>query len=224
MPVRVVVADDNPVIRLGVRAALSENAAIRVVGEAVDGRGMVDLVRSVPADVILLDLQVPDEDGLSAVAELARYARVVVLTSAHEPDAVARSIERGATGYLVHGAYDVRQLVDAVLAAARGRPFVSPAATTALVQAIRRHGPLTPDRAATAAGALSARERDVMRLVAEGMSNHEIGLRLGLSEKTIKNHLQNIYPKLGVHSRAAALGTWLGAGAAAGPTADRRHG
>jgi DNA-binding NarL/FixJ family response regulator len=211
--VRVVVADGNPLIRMGVRAALSGHTAIRVVGEASDASEAVALARSVRPDVVLLGMPASGRDGLSVVAELAGAAAVVMLTGADEPETVARVVESGATGYLLHGTYDLGQLADAVLGAACGLPYASPAATTALVQAIRRRPPPAHEGAALAAGALSTREREVMSLVAGGLANREVGRCLGLSEKTVKNHLQSIYAKLGVHGRAAALSVWLGAAA-----------
>jgi len=223
--VRVVVVNDNPVFRLGVRAALATNAMVRLVGEAANGTGVVHLVRSVRPDVVLLDVPLPNCDGPAVIGELAAHAAVVMLSSASESETVARAIESGATGYLVHGGYDPGQLVDAIIDAAHGLPCASPAATTAMVQAVRCRSPLAGDREASAVGGLSSRERDVMRLVAEGMTNDEVGRRLGLTEKTVKNHLQSVYAKLDVHNRAAALSVWLGAAAGHDPTpTDRGNG
>ena len=214
-PVRVVVADDNPLVRLGVCAALAAYDSVRVVGEACDGVDVVRLVRAVQPDVVLLD-------GLSAIGELVPLTTVVMLTHAGDAETVARAIETGASGYLVHGTYALAEFVAAVLGAARGRPCASPDAATAMVQAVRRRSPLLPGQDAPAAGALSTRERDVMRLVAQGLPNDDIGRRLGLTEKTVKNHLQSVYVKLDVHSRAAALSVWLGVATEAG-SAWARH-
>lgn len=213
--VRVVVADDNPLVRLGVSAALGAQGAVRVVGEAGDGVDVVQLVGRVRPDVVLLD-------RLAAIDQLVPLTTVVMLTHSGDADTVARAIEAGASGYLVHGTYDLAEFVAAVLGAARGRPCASPVAVTAMVQAVRRRAALRPDEDSPAADALSTRERDVMRLVARGLPNGEIGRRLGLTEKTVKNHLQSVYAKLDVHSRAAALSVWLGA--ATGPGSDwARH-
>jgi DNA-binding NarL/FixJ family response regulator len=204
--VRVVVADANPLIRLGLRAALAGSPAIAVVGEAATGEALGTLIQAVRAEVVLLDVRLP---GVPVIAELASLASVVVLTAAREPDTVARAIESGAIGYLVHGTYDLDQLAAAVLGAARGLPCAGPPAATALVHALRAR--TRAGTVAAPAGALSARERGVMALVADGLANREVGRRLGLSAKTVKNHLQSIYTKLDVHSRGAALAIWLGA-------------
>lgn len=216
--VRVLVADPNPVIRLGVRAALDSHGTIDVVAQAVDGDGAVRLTRMVRPDVVLLDPQMPHSGGL--LADLVPLTAVVALTHELEPELVARAIESGARGYLVHGMFDLDQFVDAVLGAARGMPCASPSAAAVLVQAVRRRGAPAPERPG-AADVLSAREQEVMRLVADGMSNEGVAARLGLTEKTVKNHLQSIYSKLDVHSRAAALSLWLGVGPEpAGPGSD----
>jgi DNA-binding NarL/FixJ family response regulator len=146
------------------------------------------LAQSALVDVVLLG-------WLGSITDLVRHAAVIVLSDA--PDGVAGAIEAGASGFLVHGGYEPSQLVDAVLAAAAGQPCASPAAMTALVQAIRRRPSLT---GSAPTSGLSTRERDVMRLVADGLTNHEVGRRLGLTEKTVKNHLQNIYTRLGVQT------------------------
>jgi DNA-binding NarL/FixJ family response regulator len=212
-PVRVLVADDNPLVRLGVCAALGRHDAVRVVGQAADGWEAVRLARAQRPDVVLLDVRMPHRDGLSALGDLVPLATVVMLTHADEPETVARAIEAGASGYLVHGTYDLREFLDAVLGAARGLPCASPHAATALVQAVRRRSPLPPGREPAAVAALSGREREVMALIADGLTNEAVGRRLGLTEKTVKNHLQSIYAKLDVHSRAAALSAWLGVAA-----------
>lgn len=209
--VRVVIADPNPVIRLGVRAALGEHGSFEVVGQATDGAEAVRLARTVRPDVVLLDPGMPDRDEL--FADLVPLTTVVALTHEQEPELVALAIESGARGYLVHGMYDLEQFAQAVLGAARGLPYASPYAATALVHAVRRRARLVTEGAGTpAADVLSGREREVMRLVADGLTNEGVAVRLGLTEKTVKNHLQSIYTKLDVHSRAAALSTWLGVG------------
>ena len=205
--VRVVVADDNPVVRIGLRAVLADQEAVELIGEAVDGPTALHLARSLSPDVVLLDVRMPAGDGLSVVAEVAEHARVVMLTASDDTETVAAAIGAGATSYLVHGSYGVTELVGAVLSTARGQSIASPAAATALVRAIRSAG--APARPGSGP-ALSGRENDIMRLVVDGLANDEIGRLLGLTERTVKNTLQGAYLKLGVHSRAGALSVWLG--------------
>lgn len=209
--IRVVVADDNPVLRLGVRAALSGTDQVAVVGEAADGPSALALARGLRPDVVLLDVRMPGGDGPPVVAAISRLARVVMLTGSDDPDIVAAVIGAGATSYLVHGSYGTSELVDVVVGAACGRPHASPAAAAALVHAVRNGTVLAPP-GSRSGSELSVREREVMCLVADGLSNEDIGDQLGLTEKTVKNHLQHAYDKLGVHSRAGALSAWIGVG------------
>lgn len=212
-PVRVLVADDNPVVRIGLRAVLANEDRVLLVGEAVDGPGALRLCRALRPDVVLLDVRMPGGDGLSVVAEVALGARVVMLTAADDVGTVTAAIGAGATSYLVHGAYGVGELTGAVLEAARGRSTASTAAVTALVRSIQ--GSAAPARPGSGP-ALSARETDVMRLAADGLDNDEIAVVLGLTGRTVKNTLQAAYLKLGVHSRAGALSVWLGLSEAGG--------
>lgn len=207
MRVRVLVADDNPVVRLGLRAVLGHHPDLELVGEVADGPAALRLTRLLRPDVVLLDVRMAGGGGLSVLTELAVSTRVVMLTAADDAETVVTAMGAGATSYLVHGSYGVDELVGALLSSARGQPVASTAAATALVRAIQSAA--APARPGSGPP-LSARETDVMRLVADGLANGEIAGLLGLTERTVKNTVQAAYGKLGVHSRAAALSVWLG--------------
>jgi DNA-binding NarL/FixJ family response regulator len=209
-PVRVVVAADNPVVRLGVRAVLTGHHRTEVVAEAADGSTAVTLARTLRPDVVLLDVRMPAVEGLPVVVgALALHSRVVILTAADDPEVVTGAIGSGALSYLIHGSYGVDDLVRAVLYAARGLSSASPAAAAEMVRAVRRSAPPPRPGPPPAGPRLSTREEEVMWLVSDGLANDEIAGRLGLTGKTVKNHMQSIYGKLGVHSRTGALSVWL---------------
>jgi DNA-binding NarL/FixJ family response regulator len=222
MTVRVVVADDNPVVRMGFRSLLEAADTAVVVGEAGTGEEACAMVRRLRPDVVLLDVRMPHGDGLSVLPDLAAQARVLVVTYRDDEETVTAAMLAGATGFLVHGKFSAEELTRAVLDAGAGGRYLSPSAAEALVRcALTR--PVEPE-GRTIAGTgmagtvgigpsralLSGREREVMDLVARGRSNASIAQALFLSEKTVKNHLNHIYAKLRAHSRAEAIVRWLG--------------
>ncbi|GAA0964225.1 response regulator transcription factor [Actinocorallia libanotica] len=212
---RVMVVDDNLVVRSGL-VSLLEASGLTVVGEAGDGETATELVERLRPDLVLLDVQMPLLDGVSACERISRISRVVMLTYTQDPEVVRNALNNGAVGYLVHGAFTAQELADAVHAALDGGNPLSPPAVSALVGLVRAEPvPPQPRREPEEYG-LSAREVDVINLVAQGRSNGEIAGLLFLSEKTVKNHINRIYAKLGVVSRGAAIATWLG-------TIDRRE-
>jgi len=195
--VRLVVADDHPVVRDGIVGMLSSDPDIEVVGQASDGAEAIALARAFEPDVVLIDLRMPGTDGLTAIRELARLgvpSRVVVLTTYDSDADVLPAIEAGATGYLLKDATR-DELVRAVHAAARGHAVLAPSVASRLVDRVR-----TPE-----ATLLSPRELQVLALVADGATNREAGARLHVSEATVKSHLLSVYGKLGVGDRAAAV-------------------
>jgi DNA-binding NarL/FixJ family response regulator len=196
-PLRVVVADDQTVVRDGLVVLLGLLPDVEVVGAAADGAQAVDLVAEHQPDVVLMDLRMPGTDGVAAIRELARRgmsARVLVLTTYDTDRDVVPAIEAGATGYLLKDA-PREELFRAVRAAARGEAVLSPAVATRLLGQVR----------APAAEPLSQRELEVLGLIAGGATNREAARKLFISEATVKTHLLHLYAKLGVNDRAAAV-------------------
>ncbi|GGO62461.1 response regulator [Nonomuraea cavernae] len=195
-PIRLLIADDHPIVRDGIRGMFAGDPGFEVLAEAADGAQAVDLARALDPDVILMDLRMPNMDGVTAIRELARLgitARVLVLTTYDTDKDVLPAVEAGATGYLLK---DTQRddLVRAVRTAARGEAVLSPSVATRLLGQVR--APAEP---------LSARELEILDLVAQGTTNREVAARLFISEATVKSHLLHIYTKLGVNDRAAAV-------------------
>ncbi|MFC5182699.1 response regulator [Actinomadura harenae] len=193
----VIVADDHPAMRAGVIALLAADGGIAVVGEASGGREAVALVADLAPDVALLDLRMPGMDGVAATAEIAAAhpaTRVLILTTYDTDADIERAVEAGAVGYLLKDTTR-EQLVDAVRAASRGETVLAPKIAQKLVARMRRPAP----------AALTAREVDVLRAVADGLSNPEIGRRLVIAEATVKTHLLRIFAKLDVADRTHAV-------------------
>lgn len=205
--IRVLVADDNAVVRQGLVSVLATFDEVEVVGEAADGAQAIASARTLRPDVVLLDVRMPVLDGVSAAATVSRLARVLMLTYDHDDEVVAAAIRAGASGYLVHGSFDLGELERALRAVAQGHAVLSPVVASPVFEALRR-GP-SPTEVVPVDG-LTSREREIMGLLARGLANHVIAERLFLSEKTVKNHLNRIYAKLGVVSRAEATARWLG--------------
>jgi DNA-binding NarL/FixJ family response regulator len=195
--IRVLIVDDHPVVRDGLRGTFDPDPQFEVVGEAGDGAEAVRLARSLRPDVVLMDLRMPVMDGVAAITELARYgvtARVLVLTTYDTDSYVLPAIEAGATGYLLKDSLSA-DLLRAVRAAARGESVLAPTVAARLLSRVRSAGEEP----------LSQRELEVLELVAAGTTNREAAARLFISEATVKTHLLHIYTKLGVSDRAAAV-------------------
>jgi len=200
--IRVVLADDHAVVRAGLKAVLSAAHDIEVVAEAKNGREAVSLVERFKPDVIVMDLSMPELDGTAATKEIVGKGlavRVLVLTMHAEEDYLVPLMEAGAAGYLVKSAAD-RDLVDAVRAVAHGDMYVGPAAARVLAKNLTKKDPEKVDRARFEK--LTQRERDVLRLVAQGFSAPEIGERLYISPKTVDTYKQRIQEKLGLAHRS----------------------
>ncbi|GAA3195122.1 MULTISPECIES: response regulator transcription factor [Streptomyces] len=197
--ITLLLVDDHPVVRDGLRGMFSASLGFTVLGEASGGTEAVALAARLDPDVILMDLRMPGGSGVEAIAELTRRgarAKVLVLTTYDTDSDTLPAIEAGATGYLLKDA-PRDELFTAVRAAAAGRTVLSPAVASRLVTAVRSPAP--------ADATLSAREREVLALVAKGTSNREIARVLFISEATVKTHLTHIYAKLDAKDRAAAV-------------------
>ncbi|MBF4615855.1 response regulator [Curtobacterium sp. VKM Ac-1376] len=199
--IRVVVADDHPIVRSGIVALLQDADDIEVVGQASDGRAAVTVTLAERPDVVLMDLRMPELDGDAATAAILAAepgVHVLILTTYESDDQILAAIEAGATGYLLKAAPE-SEILAGVRATARGETALAPSAAAALVR--RATGTLP----AAAGPSLTPRELDVLRLVAQGNSNPAIGRALFLSEATVKTHLGHVFEKLGVNDRTRAV-------------------
>ena len=209
--IRILVVDDNAVIRQGVRSLLETLADdIKVTGEAATGKDAIERARELRPDVILLDIRMPVMDGIEAAEILSKEFKVMMLTYAEEEELVGAALRAGAIGYLVLGRFEPEDLERAVREIYAGRPVLAPSVTPAVLEAIRSSPPAEQLPELDRFG-LSAREREVMTLVARGLTNKAIGEELFLAEATVKNHVAHIYGKLAVKTRAEATAKWLGA-------------
>jgi DNA-binding NarL/FixJ family response regulator len=197
--ITVLIVDDHPVVRDGLRGMFTADPRFEVLGEAGDGEEAIVAGEKLRPDVILMDLRMPRADGVTAIKELAKRgvpARILVLTTYDTDSDVLPAIEAGATGYLLKDS-PRDELFRAVEAAARGQAVLSPAVATRLMGQMRQ----------PASEPLSQRELEVLELIARGSTNREAAKALFISEATVKTHLLHVYAKLGVNDRAAAVAT-----------------
>jgi DNA-binding NarL/FixJ family response regulator len=195
--IRVAHADDHKVVRVGLEQLLQTFDDVEPVGSATGGEAAVLMCREQRPDVLLLDLQMPDVDGIEVTRRVATESpdtRVVVFTSFSDRDGIVRALDAGAVGYLLKDA-EPEEIHEAIRAASRGEAPITPRAAAALL-ADRRERPASVD--------LSPREREVLLLVVQGLANKQIGRRLGISEKTVKGHLTNLFQRIGVPDRTQA--------------------
>jgi DNA-binding NarL/FixJ family response regulator len=195
--ITLLIVDDHPVVRDGLRGIFAPDDRFEVVGEAANGAEAITLAEAHKPDVVLMDLRMPEVDGVTAIGELARRgvpSKILVLTTYDTDSDVLPAIEAGATGYLLKDA-PREELFRAVEAAAKGHAVLSPAVATRLMGQMR----------APAAESLSQRELEVLGLIARGSTNREAAAALFISEATVKTHLLHVYAKLGVKDRAAAV-------------------
>ena len=200
-PIRIVVADDHPIVRAGIVGLLEQAPGIEVVGEAADGAEAVELAVSEQPDLVLMDLRMPGVDGASATASIVAAGhgtRVLVLTTYETDDHILAAIEAGASGYLLKAAPQA-EILAGIRAVAAGETVLAPSIAAKLVSRVRA------DAASVAPPALSPREHEVLALVAEGRSNPEIARALYIGEATVKTHLLHAFEKLGVNDRTRAV-------------------
>lgn len=198
--IRVVIADDHKVVREGLAFLLSAEPGIEVAGEAADGIAALRAIRELEPDVVLLDLFMPNMDGMAVLAAVRTEgltARILVLTSSQDDDHLVRAVKAGALSFLPKTA-GVDQVIESVRAAARGESVLQPAATARLIEELRRGAAPDPLRM------LTPREIEVLREVARGRANREIARTLSVTEETVKSHVSSILAKLGLADRTQA--------------------
>lgn len=204
MTTTVLLVDDHPVVREGLRGMIDAEPDLTVVGEAGSGAEAIAMAESLCPDVILMDLRMPDVDGVTATERILAVlprTRIVVVTTYESDTDILRAVEAGAAGYLLKDATRA-VLADAVRDAARGKTVLAPTVADRLVHFVRQPSPAT----------LSGREVEVLGHVAKGRSNAEIGKQLHISEATVKTHLLRAFNKLGVSDRTAAVTTAMSLG------------
>lgn len=203
MTIRVVVVDDQELVRAGIVALLGAEDGIEVVGEAADGAGaLAEAARTAP-DVVVMDIRMPGMDGLTATERLAGGPKVLVLTTFDADEHVYRTLRAGASGFLLKGARPA-ELADAVRVVAAGDALLAPSVTRRLVEQVVAHG-LVPVTAPPGTPELTPREQEVLVLLARGRSNAEIADHLVLAEQTVKTHVSHVLAKLGLRDRAQAV-------------------
>ena len=205
-PVRVLLVDDDHLMRAGLRAVLSSDDGIEVVGEAGDGREAIERAQRMRPDVVLMDLRMPRLDGVTATRELLAVApelKVLVLTTFEEDDDIFGSLSAGASGFLLKRSRP-EELIAGIRTVAAGESLLSPSVTRRVVDRMARQPVLeaAPD---ARLGELTPRERDVLELVARGLGNREIAAELVVEESTVKTHVKRILMKLGLRDRVQAV-------------------
>jgi two-component system, NarL family, response regulator LiaR len=199
--IRVLLVDDHAVVREGLRTYLDLEEHLAIIGEASNGREAVDKVRALRPDVVLMDLLMPEMDGIAAtkaIKEVSPEVKVIVLTSFQDDEHIMPAIEAGATGYLLKDV-SAPELVKAIEGAFQGQAQLHPEVARKLMEQVRQ-----PRRRNDPAEELTPRERDVLGLIASGMSNKEIARELVMTERTVKGHVSNILGKLGLQDRTQA--------------------
>jgi DNA-binding NarL/FixJ family response regulator len=204
--VRVLLVDDDDLMRAGLKAVLSSDESIEVVGEAGDGRIAVNEARAHRPDVVLMDVRMPDLDGISATREVLAVSpgiRVAILTTFEQDDYIFGALDAGASGFLLKRARP-EELIAAIHTVAHGEALLAPSVTRRVIERAARQPP--PDESAhDRLGDLTPRECEVLKLIAEGLSNGEIAARLVVEESTVKTHVRRILRKLRLRDRVHAV-------------------
>jgi DNA-binding NarL/FixJ family response regulator len=206
--IRIVLVDDEQIVRAGLRMILESEEGFEVVAEAGDGAEAVALVKKLDPDVVLMDIQMPGVNGLEATREIVALARddssrVLVLTTFDLDEYVYEALRAGASGFLLKRT-PAEDLIDGVRVVAKGDALLSPSITRRMIGEFARR-PAAEKRSLSELDDLTGREREVMQLIAQGLSNHEIAEKLFLSEGTVKTHIKRIFYKLGLRDRTQAV-------------------
>lgn len=206
MSVTVVIVDDQPLVRTALRNILNTAGTIEVVAEAADGMQAVEAARAQTPDVVLMDIRMPNLDGIQATRVITQDpalvgVRVLILTTFEEDAYVVSALRAGASGFIGKGS-EPEEIVSAVGVISRGDQLLSPSATRSLIRRVVDDDALNDDRYTEALSQLTVREREILHLVARGLSNQQIAGRFVLSPLTVKTHVQRIMAKLGAHDRA----------------------
>jgi DNA-binding NarL/FixJ family response regulator len=206
--IRIILTDDHTILREGIRALLAAEPDLQVVGETGSGEALLELLATTPADVVLLDLNMPGMDGFATLAHLREHypeVKVLILSMLDHEKYVSRTLESGAMGYILKNA-DSAEIMHAIRTVADGRPFLC---TEIGLDLLRKLTQLTPEKApdhgAKAPNDLSGRELEVLKLIAEGLTNAEIADKLFTSKRTIETHRQNIIEKTQAKNTAALI-------------------
>ncbi|ALD63126.1 LuxR family transcriptional regulator [Arthrobacter sp. LS16] len=203
---KILLVDDHSTVRLGIRLVLQAAEDLAVVGEAADGAAAVSMVRALSPDVVLMDLRMPVMDGIAATAQISGQTRVIVLTTFDDDDYLFGALQAGAHGFLLKTA-EPQAIIDAVRAAGRGQSVLDPQVTARVMERALAAAPpvVLPE-------GLTAREREVLQGIGEGLSNPQLAQRLGIGESTVKTHVSAVLAKLGVSTRLQAAKIAYGAG------------
>jgi DNA-binding NarL/FixJ family response regulator len=203
-PLTVFIVDDNAFVRTGMSAALSDEQDVRLVGAADNGDDALRQIRDLLPDVVLMDVRMPGMDGIEITRRLAidvPHCRVLMVTWSDQTDDLVRSILAGAKGYLVHGHFGPPELVEAIKTVGQGGGLITPAVVPQLLRLMRERLHIDD---ADAVDPLTRREFEILQMIGEGHTNRQIAASLRITEKTVKNHINNIYSKLHVQSRLEA--------------------
>lgn len=206
-PIRVIVVDDNFVVRRGLQSSLEFDAEIHVVGEAGTGEDAVRLARDLVPDIALMDIRMPEMDGIAATTQISDESpstRVIMLTWSEDPEHLRSAILAGAKGYLVHGRFSPERLSEAVRVVHEGGALITPMLAPALLEFVRA-GSQSGRGRSSSGSILTPREIEVLEFIVAGKSNREIAEALLIEEKTVKNHVSNIYSKLHLKNRYEAI-------------------